>query len=276
VAALGEAARLANGIGATLHVAHVVTADEVERAQELVDTPTDEMLANLRRHLGEMVDGAPGGRPVAVEIHVVIGHPFGAMVDLARSVGAELMVLGSFGSSGKRDKVGLVAARCVRKAEVPVLLVREAQEGAFRKIAACTDFSDASAEAVRVALDLAGREGASVVVLHSADLQWVPASGLLYDVAPLLDPQAIESQRQGLKDRLAAFCKKIDPAGRAETVLLEGANAAYTIATYLEKEKIDLAVVGTRGKTGLKEILLGTTAERLVHESPCSVLAVKA
>ena len=44
---------------------------------------------------------------------------------------------------------------------------------------------------------------------------------------------------------------------------------------YVEESSADLVVVGTRGRTGMRAILLGTVAERIVRESPCSVLAVK-
>ena len=58
-------------------------------------------------------------------------------------------------------------------------------------------------------------------------------------------------------------------------VLLERSNAAFAIASHLRDSGSDLVVLGTRGRTGMKALLLGTTAERVLHESPCSVLAVK-
>ena len=49
----------------------------------------------------------------------------------------------------------------------------------------------------------------------------------------------------------------------------------FDLGRVLVRYGADLVVVGTRGRTGMKAVLLGTVAERIVRESPCSVLAVK-
>ena len=57
--------------------------------------------------------------------------------------------------------------------------------------------------------------------------------------------------------------------------MVENARESDGIVQFIGDSDADLVVVGTRGRTGMKAILLGTVAERIVRESPCSVLAVK-
>ena len=52
--------------------------------------------------------------------------------------------------------------------------------------------------------------------------------------------------------------------------------AADAISAYAEKVQADLIVMGTRGLTGLKHVLLGSVAERMVRMAPCPVLTLKA
>ncbi|MGK0188457.1 MAG: nucleotide-binding universal stress UspA family protein, partial [Verrucomicrobiales bacterium] len=47
------------------------------------------------------------------------------------------------------------------------------------------------------------------------------------------------------------------------------------VINHLTECSADLVVLGTRGRTGFKSLLMGTTAEKLIHETPCSALAVK-
>ena len=52
-------------------------------------------------------------------------------------------------------------------------------------------------------------------------------------------------------------------------------NIREAILDYVIEHKSDLVVLGTRGKSNLRTLLIGTTAERLVQHLPCSILAVK-
>ena len=58
-------------------------------------------------------------------------------------------------------------------------------------------------------------------------------------------------------------------------VILTGLAAYGEIIQYAEKEKIDLIVIGTRGKTGFKKLLLGSTASGVVTYAHCPVMVVK-
>jgi nucleotide-binding universal stress UspA family protein len=58
-------------------------------------------------------------------------------------------------------------------------------------------------------------------------------------------------------------------------LVVERMNIRETILEHVETTGATLVVLGTRGKTGLREFLIGTTAEKIVQHAPCSILAVK-
>ena len=59
-----------------------------------------------------------------------------------------------------------------------------------------------------------------------------------------------------------------------ESLVLEG-NAARAIVHAAEKQAAELVCIGTHGRTGLRRLLLGSTAELVVKAAPCSVLVVR-
>jgi nucleotide-binding universal stress UspA family protein len=65
------------------------------------------------------------------------------------------------------------------------------------------------------------------------------------------------------------------PGVQVTTTVIERINIRETILEHVQETHADLVVLGTRGRTGLREMLIGTTAEKIVGNAPCSILAVK-
>jgi universal stress protein E len=148
---------------------------------------------------------------------------------------------------------------------VDVLLVRQNHRGPFRRVTACIDFSAASARALDAALALAAVEGCPVDALHVH----VPVT--LNDMAlepfPAADTAEMTRVREELAARQLADFLTAFTTGREGSapnpVLRVAASATDGIVEALEESGADLVALGTRGRTGLKILLLGTTAERL-------------
>jgi universal stress protein A len=140
------------------------------------------------------------------------------------------------------------------------------------KILVPLDFSEASARALRYAVDLANRYDATLELVHVFD---VAAHGLPDPM--LLDPKQFETAINMLHEELAA-AKRAAAAGGIElvdTALLHGKPAAE-ILKRAQEGSFDLIVLGTHGRSGLKHLLIGSVAELIVRSAPCPVLAVKA
>jgi len=146
-----------------------------------------------------------------------------------------------------------------------------AQDRPVKTVLVATDFSECSDDAIAWARHLAGRHGARLVVHHAlAPPQGAPA---FPEFVPY-PPELHEQYRKAAQDRLDAAAEDAQRAGLDAVVDLQVGPAVSTILMAAEKHEADVIVAGTRGLSGLRHVLLGSTAERLVQHSPIPVLAV--
>ena len=276
--ALREASRIANWNDATLVCLHVLDEEVIEIFRDR-ESAFDE--AAVRKtalaHLEEFVtENVGAGHDLHCQISV--GHPFGELLDTLDKRDAELLVLGSHGFEIKTaDRTGALANRCVRKAPANVLLVRERQREPFRSVVACVDFSDTSIRAAHHAGEIARQDNAALELLHiyRSPVYDAPEAGIF---GPMLPPVDTSDILGSLRDRLEDLGEEVsDACGGYEvhTHVDEWAVTSGGIIKRLNELDADLAVVGNRGRTRLKEIFVGTTAQQIIHRSPCSVLTVK-
>jgi nucleotide-binding universal stress UspA family protein len=218
---------------------------------------------------------------VGCERHLVHAMPSEGIAEAARRLPVDLVVMGTRGLTGfKHALLGSVAERTVRAAPCPVLTLRApgapappggAVVAVFRRILVPLDFSKHSDRALDMAIELAREHGAEVHLVHAYELP--AAVTMAYGIAI---PQAVwDGVQEAATARLAAGRKKVESAGLKATTHLATAPAADAIVAAAESQKADLIVMGTRGLTGLKHVLLGSTAERTIRTAQCPVLTVK-
>ena len=138
-----------------------------------------------------------------------------------------------------------------------------------------TDFSDDARAAIDAAIEWAGEFGATVHVVHAYFVD-VPAVYGGYGGDFLLPADILEPVREAAEASVAELVAEARRGG----VSVEGramlGDASSSILAEAERLDCDLIVMGTRGLTGLKHVILGSTAERVVRKAPCPVLTVKA
>jgi nucleotide-binding universal stress UspA family protein len=139
---------------------------------------------------------------------------------------------------------------------------------AIRTILHPTDFSEHSAQALRLACVLARDHRAKLILLHVAEPAVIASSGVLMP-AP---PAPFEYNRAGLEARLAALAST-EPDVRIECRVVFGGPGEEIVAA--AQDGCDLIVMGTHGRRGLGRLVLGSVAEQVMRRSPCPVLAVK-
>ena len=142
---------------------------------------------------------------------------------------------------------------------------------AFRKILCPIDFSPHSHEARRVAIDLAGSEG-QIVLAHVCQPPFVYGPDATV-------PGAVFVETRALAERdLARWKSDTEQLGgrNVSTVLASGAPWHEIVEVAKNDRAIDLIVMGTHGHTGIKHVLLGSVAEKVVRHAPCPVLVVRA
>ncbi len=274
--ALRQAVRLAAINQAQLTVVHVMDEFLVHELKRALSVDQATVRSDWQDRLKKFVDDADVGAP---NVHVVvrIGHPFTELSEACQTAGADLLVMGVKGSRQDPKRVGVIAAKCVRKAPVDVLLVREDATGPFKRVATCVDFSDNSGKAVRRALQIAGNDGAAVDCLYvyqSALAMSLDYGGMGAPMPFTADSVTLDQWRADL----ISFVKPLSaeaPGVQVTTTVIERINIRETILEHVQETHADLVVLGTRGRTGLREMLIGTTAEKIVGNATCSILAVK-
>ena len=277
VSALREAGRLAVRDAARLSVVHAVTPDFIEQYRESFVTPESDIIEKIHEQVTNFTK-ANVPKEAEFEAHVFIGHPFVEMLRAAQEFDADLLVLGSHGLTVGSRSVGNLASKCVRKAPLPVLLVRDQHRGRTRKIVAGVDFSDTSFLALKQAAVLAERDGAVLEVLHVHCPPWLWVNHYAYDLKAFPKGDYEQEYRAVLRDQMESFVapvRELFPGLQLSTHIVEHEACLQGLTNYLTEAAADVVVIGTRGRSGIKSLLLGTTAERLLHDSPCSVLTVK-
>jgi nucleotide-binding universal stress UspA family protein len=90
----------------------------------------------------------------------------------------------------------------------------------------------------------------------------------------VIPPDSLTSYREAAAATLETLLEKLRSAGVEGHLHLAPGNAVSVIDEVAREVGADLVVVGTRGRTGLPHVLLGSVAERVVRTAPCPVLTV--
>lgn len=149
---------------------------------------------------------------------------------------------------------------------------RSELERIIRTILVPTDLSEIANHAFRFAVDLAQRAHARVILGTVID----QAAGDVY--SPIrYSPEAAAQHGTALsmvRARLEALVDSERRDGVRMDVALQKGRPIPTILRWAKEYRVDLIVMGTHGRTGLNHLLLGSSAEELVRQAPCSVLTM--
>jgi nucleotide-binding universal stress UspA family protein len=140
----------------------------------------------------------------------------------------------------------------------------------FETVVVATDGSESVQRAVDVALDLAGRFGASVHAISIVDTDEIESS-----------PDHLqEEMERALKDQAEEALSDVRAAADADagldvTTAVRVGRPAAEIREYADAHDADLVALGTRGRHGENRFLIGSVAERVVRSCPMPVLTVR-
>ncbi|HBF35432.1 TPA: hypothetical protein DDW35_12795 [Candidatus Sumerlaeota bacterium] len=276
--ALLQAIRLAGHHEANVRAVHVVESETLGALAKAMGTEAERMetdsvkraRARLRAFLEET--GVVGD----VKSIVRIGDPFEEIMTEVRAHTAELLVLGSRGATGGSRGASVLATKCIRTAQTNVLVVRRAHTTPYTKVCAILDFSKTSQDVLRDALFIAKCDQANLHVCHIHIPPWESSNYLSPAAVPL--PEERDEYRAELLTRLRQEVEPFEEEARGLQVdydLVEGPLRIVAIDEEIEKAGVDLVVLSTRGRTGLRRFLFRTVAEHVVRASPCSVLVIR-
>jgi nucleotide-binding universal stress UspA family protein len=258
--------------GATITLLHVVEpeglADQIGLTEE--DDPREQAATE---RLAEVRDQQE--YPADIETAVVGGRPIHEILQFTEDNSIDHIVMGSHGRDGAvRLLLGSVAETVVRRAPVPVTVVRQQDQVPPERVLVPFDGSTQSRNALEHAFDRfkTGEVTALFAVYPSA---YPSTSTYGYgDVAGETADWENE-QEDNATDVLSITGEIASRHGREiQTTTTEG-KPAQAIVEYVEDNGVDHVVLGSTGRDGLNRLLLGSVAETVVRRSPVSVTVVK-
>jgi nucleotide-binding universal stress UspA family protein len=257
---LGWARLLAQAFGARVDVLH---SDWMEPPRyftpaqiKLITEETEKRKAKLLEELAGMTRQMFGAQ-AELAVNVVEGHPVQVLRDQMKALRPDVLVLGSHGRSGMaRLMMGSVAENIVRESPVPALIARgaDAAPAGVRRILCPVSFTEAARRCLEASGALASAFHAPLDVLHVAE-----------------DPSA---RTEEVHDRL---CQWVPAEARSQcqvTEIVRHGDAAEQIILHAREHPVDLIVLAAEHRPLLEMTMLGTTTERVMRHSPCSVLVV--
>ncbi len=229
-------------------------------SEELVSAAADRLRAADR-----IVDGV-----------VLRGRPATVLVDEATTFRADL----AFGGSRGRGPIsslllGSVAAEVVDHSPCPVLIARTAS---ISSVVLAVDGSAPAAAAEELIATWSIFTGLPIKVVSVADVVEPWHTG----IAPTMYRQVVEAHAKDLAEARSEHSRIADEttanlraAGREASGEMRSGDAASEIIATAEAVGADLVVMGSRGRTGLARVLLGSVARNVLHGSGASVLIVR-
>ena len=239
-----------------------------------VSVDHDELQASAGDQLRQWITAAQGEVPhhdVPIEAATVEGSSTSALLESAAD--ADLLVLG-----GRRHGalagllLGSVAHQCVHHAPCPVVLVPSDPEHlpwAGRPVVVGIDGSEPATSALVWAADEAGRRAVPLHVVHAWDAPYLSPPGAIVAV----NREAIEADSHRLLDSIVdgVVGRALHrPPAVEKLAVPEGPGRALVEAG----EGAGLVVVGTRGRGGFAELLLGSVSQHVIHHAPGPVVVV--
>ena len=264
--ALRQAYTLAGELSTRLVVGHVIP--EAYRVRVLfphtagIDSATHrDLQAKAEDAAHVQIRAVLGQAAEPLELRFESGSPHAGVLNLADQIGAALIVMGP----------GVTTQRVARSAHRTVLVARPSPAGGA--VLGASDFSDPSLPALRLAAAEAARRRTPLRLIHcldidaSAYLAAAGAPGVL--VTPPFPDEAVKEMEAEAYNRL----RTVGGDAGAELVVVRYSPLS-AITDEAKRTTTSVVVVGTHGRSGLARLALGSVAETVMRDAPCSVLVV--
>ena len=149
----------------------------------------------------------------------------------------------------------------------------------FSKILVAIDGSEISMKAAVYAMDIVKKNKSQLIALTVLDISTPRRISSSFITAPTYGLKELEEKRKEAQQWLDKFeklaAKENNVKLKSEIIEDPISRVGSAIVDYAERENIDLIVIGSRGRSGFKKMLLGSVASDVVTFAHCPVLVVK-
>lgn len=219
-------------------------------------TAYDAQVAEAQTYLAAIKEQADKAGVSCETVLHTDSSPAAAVVAEATARNADMIVIGRRGWKGiAKALVGEVAAAVIGRAGCKVLVVPRAARIEYKHILAAVDGSKHSDAALHEAIAIAKRCGSTLLLLSAMrdESERTEAESLVRRAAEIAKQEGVQTEG-------------VTPPGRSFNAIVETAGG----------RSVDLIVMGTYGKSGIKKAILGSSTEKVIANAGCAVLVVKA
>ena len=240
-----------------------------EKIQHFLLSAAKKELQRLRKEIKNK--GVGCAEPIIAK-----GDSYVEIVKEAKINDVNLIFMGSGTDDDGLHKLGSITEKVIQKSEIPVWVVKKGTKFKLNKILCPVDFSDSSTRALKNAIILANKCKSELTVLNVYesehpydhwDLHYLGDFNYLETAIELEK----EKNQKAFENYLEKFkFKKV----KWERKLANGFPNVEILKLIKEKD-IDLLIMGSKGKSGLSKIFMGSVTEKVTREVPCSFITTK-
>jgi len=209
---------------------------------------------------------------IRTKLTILFGRPSVEIAQYAKKSNADLIVVGAKRPRlGRKFFLGNTPDRLLHVTPAPLLIVRQKSDNPYQNALVPVDFSPNSIYAARVAVEVmlpASRK----TFLHAYD---IPNEGLMRyaNVSADLISNYRENAKKKAEDEMTRLFASLRSDNRVSSIIQYG-SATKMIEDYVNANTPDLIVMGKQGRSGLENLLLGSTTRNTVNETSCDILVV--
>ncbi len=269
-AAIEQSIELASDSGA--EICFLTCLDISDATQRLIDEHLggqpnvfDEAYSVLNRLVEEAKEAG-----VKASSIVSMGKSWQKLIQHVNEDNHDLLVVGTRNAGSiQRILFGSTGMKLLRYCPCPVWVTKPVPDDGVKTVLVAHDFTEIGRNALHLGASVAQLWKGELIVLHALEL----LQNIGLPVAQMGESE-VEVRVDAARQRVLTEIATLDPRIKADVQIVVGEPEEPVLKT-IDERGVDLIVMGTMGRTGVSGLLIGNTAERLLPQLDCSVLAVK-
>lgn len=262
---LANAIELATTFNSKINLIHVLPNDiKNEKVKPLLIEASISRLDELNEHIKSK--GLQTEKPI-----LKYGSFIEKIVSTAKEINANVIFIGAGEKSNKGAfHLGTTTENIIRKTKRPVWVVKNDKPLKIANILCPVDFSKESGRALKNAIIIARKVNAKLTIISANQLVYTGSLSLKIDMEDQDNFVYLDHEKE-----FQSFLEKFKLSDLEWEKQVYLGDPADTIIKAIEINKIDLLFMGTRGKTGLSKLLMGSVTEKVIRRVPCSFITIK-
>ncbi len=261
---------LAKKFKATIILVYVLKSKiEDEKIQQFLLSAARNELQRLRKDIKKK--GVDCSEPIIAK-----GDFYTEIVKEAKINDVNLIFMGSGMHDDRSHKLGSITEKVIQKSEIPVWVMKKGSKFEINKILCPVDFSDSSTRALKNAIIIAKKCKAELTILNVYESEHPYDHWDLHYLGDFSYLQtAIELEKEKNEKLFKDYLKKFKFRDVKWDFKLASGFPNIEILNFIKDQSINLLIMGSKGKSGLSRIFMGSVTEKVTRQVPCSFITTK-